>query len=700
MSEVTEMNGKDGQHPSITDTTLAHVEKSPSHPWLFAGTCLGALVILLSAYSNSFHNAFHFDDSHVIETNLYIRSFTNIRLFFTDARTFSSLPTNAVYRPLVTVSLALDYWLSGGLAPWQFHVSQFVMMILLSLMLFCFFLRVMDLAEAHWWNRYVALLSTLLFAVHTVNTETINYISARSELLAAMGVVGAFLVYLVLPRWRQTYLCILPMLVGALAKSSAVMFAPLFLVYVLLYEYQLALPDFLRSRGWRSVWPALRVSLPVLLMGGAVFVFVESMNSPTASYGGGGRWEYLLTQSFVWLHYAQLFFVPVGLTADTDMGLISAWYDTRVAAGGLFLVVLLHLLWRTSKTRSSRPVAFGLAWFALALMPTSSLFPLAEVSNEHRVFMPYMGLTLAVVWGLALYIHHWCARWPRFRPLLLCGAGVIAVLIVCGHAVGTYQRNTVWRSEETLWSDVVQKSPTNGRAWMNYGLSVMAQGNYSEAQRLFEQARLYTPRYAALETNLGIVNEKLGAPLVAEQHFQSALQLQPDFVEGHYFYARWLVEHGRAREALPHLHRAIVLSPGYHAARTLLMQLYFAQDAEADLTTLIQETLTLSPTDPLALAYAQGEIGLSVQTPSAQAYYDRGVELTNAGQHIEAALAYKRALRFDPAFAEAANNLGWSLAKLGFYQEALPALVQALRLKPDFTLAKNNLAWVRAELGK
>lgn len=76
------------------------------------------------------------------------------------------------------------------------------------------------------------------------------------------------------------------------------------------------------------------------------------------------------------------------------------------------------------------------------------------------------------------------------------------------------------------------------------------------------------------------------------------------------------------------------------------------------------------------------------------------MELTNAGQHLEAALAYRQALRFDPPSAEAVNNLGWSLAKLGFYQEALPPLLQALALKPDFALAQNNLAWVRSELEK
>lgn len=227
--------------------------------------------------------------------------------------------------------------------------------------------------------------------------------------------------------------------------------------------------------------------------------------------------------------------------------------------------------------------------------------------------MPYMGLTLAVVWGLVLPIQHWCTVWPYRRPLLLRGACVVAGLVVGGHAVGTYQRNTVWRTEETLWSDVVQKSPTNGRAWMNYALSVMGRGDYREAKRLFEQAQRYAPYYASLEANLGIVNDQLGAPRVAEPHFQRALQLDPDFVGGHYFYARWLVKQSRAREALPLLQRALTLSPGFYAARALLIQLYGVREAKAELAALIQETLVLSPTDPLALAYARERLASRCQ---------------------------------------------------------------------------------------
>ena len=79
----------------------------------------------LATYSNHFHNEFHFDDSHTILNNTFVRSVGNIPLFFTSAATFSALPSNQSYRPLVTTTLAVDYWLGGGLNPVAFHVTSF-----------------------------------------------------------------------------------------------------------------------------------------------------------------------------------------------------------------------------------------------------------------------------------------------------------------------------------------------------------------------------------------------------------------------------------------------------------------------------------------------------------------------------------------------------------------------------------------------
>src|SRR5579872_3682475 len=97
-------------------------------------TTVSALILffaVLTAYSNHFENSFHFDDWHTIAENPYIRQINNIPRFFRDGSLFSTLPTNQTYRPIVSTTLAFDYWLSGGLDTEWFHIDSFLWFIAL-----------------------------------------------------------------------------------------------------------------------------------------------------------------------------------------------------------------------------------------------------------------------------------------------------------------------------------------------------------------------------------------------------------------------------------------------------------------------------------------------------------------------------------------------------------------------------------------
>src|SRR5438046_3583215 len=85
------------------------------------------LAVLLAPYANHFQNSFHFDDAHTIVNNAAIRELRSIPLFFRDATTFSSLPSNQSYRPLVSTLLAIDYRLAGGWALLWFHLAIFAL---------------------------------------------------------------------------------------------------------------------------------------------------------------------------------------------------------------------------------------------------------------------------------------------------------------------------------------------------------------------------------------------------------------------------------------------------------------------------------------------------------------------------------------------------------------------------------------------
>src|SRR3954470_9532724 len=140
-------------------------------------------VAVLAAYANHFQNSFHFDDAHTIVNNAAIRQLRNIPLFFRDAATFSSLPSNQSYRPLVSTLLAIDYSLGHGMRPFWFHLSIFTLFVLLVLLLAFVIVRLLDYtgdSPRNWW---IALIGAACYGLHPANADTVNYIIASSEVI-------------------------------------------------------------------------------------------------------------------------------------------------------------------------------------------------------------------------------------------------------------------------------------------------------------------------------------------------------------------------------------------------------------------------------------------------------------------------------------------------------------------------------------
>ena len=638
--------------------------------------CLG---LILAAYSNFFGNSFHFDDSHVLETNLYVRSLANAPRYFTDASTFSSLPANATYRPLTTLSLAVDYALAGGLKPVVFHADQLFWLLALWAALIAFYRSILARVVQREESFYLALGGATLFAVHTVNTEVMNLLHCRGELLSALGVVGAFLLW-ERTRLRRLQLHLVAMTAGALAKVPAVLFGPLLFVYELLVPGDEPQPSF-GARFWR----ALKLAAPATALGAGLFVFTEKMNRAGQTYGGPDRLHYAMTQTWAWLHYLRLLVAPFGLTADTDMPLVSGLGDTRFYAGVATVIALGAIFWRTARSERAWPVAFGIAWFGLCLMPTSSVIPLAEPVNEHRAFLPFIGLVLAAVYGASLLVPR---RWHA--------AGAVAGgLLLVAHAAGAHARNAVWRTEESLWADVTVKSPANGRAWMNYGLPLMARGDYARAKTAFDRAATLTPNYATLEINRAILSNALGDPREAERLFRRALALGPDQPASHSFFANWLIAHGRGPEAMAQVEETLRLSPGLLSTRLQLLELLAARGDQARLISEAKALLAVEPGQVQAREYAQGRVPLLPPTEDYAEAFRRGIQFGAQKSWLHSALAYRAALALDPTSADALNNLGFALGNLGFFAEAVPPLEEAIRLRPGEALTRNNLAWVK-----
>ena len=546
-------------------------------------------------YSNHFFNSFHFDDFHTIVNNVYIKNIGNIPLFFQDGSTFSSLPTNQSYRPVVTTTLAIDYWLGGGLrTTFFFHLSTFLLFLVQGACMYILYLGIFRTAFRHEWNRPAALSAVAWYLLHPAGAETVNYIIARSDSLSTLLVILSFVLFIHSPACRRFHLYLLPLAVGCLAKPIAAVFAPLLLAYVLLFE---------ENRSWTDPF---RKTLPSFAFCLILLAFIGKMEPPTWIPGGASLYHYVITQPYVILHYFTTFFLPLALSADTDWKPLATIGDVRFVAGALFVAALLAVAIGTARRDRLRPISFGILWFLIALLPTS-LIPLAEVTNDHRVFLPYVGLVMAVSWTIALALARWKESAPPDRAFSLRVAAGITLLLAA-YAYGTVRRNEVWRSEETLWRDVAWKSPENGRGLMNYGLALMGRGEYRGAEKYFTEALRKYPSYPYLYVNMGVLKAATGAPGAAERYFQGAIALGPGYPECYFRYAKFLKDGKQYGEAARNLEKALKLAPAHLDARNLLMDVYFEDSRFGNLEDLVGKTLLVTPNDPKALFY-KGVIG-------------------------------------------------------------------------------------------
>jgi len=645
-----------------------------------------ALLVLgiIAAYANHFSNSFHFDDFHTVVDNPAIRSLGNVPRFFTDASTFSVLPPNQTYRPVVSTSLALDYALAHGYEQllW-FHLSTFVLFLALVCMLFALYRTLMDKIRPSPANEWLALLGAAWFGLHPAMAETVNYVIQRGDLYCTLGCVGALAVFALYPAQRRWGLYLLPLVAAMLSKPPAAVFPALLLVYVFFFEQG----DKPAGERWRK---SVIAAVPSLVVTGLMLWLQSAMTSKSFAPSILSPWDYRLTQPYVWLRYFGALFLPLHLNADTDLGVFSS-LNVEACAGLLFVAALTATIWYTARRRVTAPIAYGLLWFVITQLPTS-LYPLSEVENDHRMFFSFAGLILAVIWAGALLVERWTTAEQRvkLRPV----AVVLALLALSGYAYGVHRRNKVWRSEETLWLDDVEKSPHNGRGLMNYALTQMSKGNNGVALEYFERALNYTPNYATLEINLGVVNAAMAdqgdvtRSTEAERHFLRAIALAPQDDSTHAFYGRWLANHGREEEAIAQLQTAIALNPARMFQREQLVQAYEQLGQTDAARQAAVEALRIDPTDGLVQAalVQQG-------TRTAAFWLNLSLALYNQQQYQRAIDAARHALELDPKMAEAWNNIGAGEAGLGQWDDAIHAEQEALKLNPQLQIAKNNLAW-------
>ncbi len=646
--------------------------------------CLLILVFLpILLYFNSLKGSFQFDDRDLIqqswissleayEKSVHVESFGN--------------------RPVLLFTYALNNTLHKNQV-FGFHLLNLQLHLLVSVLIFIIIARSQRLLtlsptgqvrkDSERNHLLFPLAAALLFASHPLNTDSVSYISSRSTLLASFFYLLTLLLFIELffprrSRFGKAFQAMFVLLLMGsmyLAIASKLIAATLpailfvwFLVFVCPGQYPGFRSAVLNKKMVSVCAAAGACLLAVLLFPGSGFLY-SPLDQGIELFG---RIPYFLLQAKVIVfYYLKLFFFPINLNVDPGFPFSSLFSDFKIPLSILMIAGVLILVF---KYGGAWP-ATGAAWFFITLSPTSSIIPLNDLAVEHRTYLPIsLGLCLVSGW--------WLCRWrPKWRTPAL-----ILVLAVCGAL--TIDRNKVWTSEISLWSDSIKKNPHSSRIHNNIGKAYYENRQLKPALFHLQKSVEIIPRHVSRQYNVSDPVKFLQRLSERKDHATSSaglqngdLMIKSNLVEPHYNLASVYLDLDRLDEAEREYQTAIRLKPDHFAA-------YFGLGS---VHTLKQQY------DPAAENYRQAIEKRRKVTGEADyplARLNLGQLYGRKGQYAEAVGELKLAVRHDPSLGLAHYNLGTAYLMLNKLDNAEHSFKTCLQLNANFEPASFNLAKV------
>ena len=668
------------------DPRRGHADASPDRTpagaaarrWAMAALAVAVCV----AYAPALRAPFIFDDITSIVDNASIR-----RLWPPSIPLRPPAGGSAVSgRPVVNYSLAVDYAINSLLGMDQrpgraddaqvisYRVTNVLFHLLCGALLFGVIRRTLRSPPlaARWAGvgDQVAGLTTAIWLLHPIQSEAVNYVIQRTELLVSACWLATL--YASIRAWDATHprhvvgwlaLAVVTCLLG-MGSKEVMIGAP---IMVMLYDRVFrasSWSDLVRSR--RPVWfYALLAATSAWLL----WSIVSGARAGSVGFDVGMPWyRYLYSQAWAIGHYVGLVVWPDPLTIDYGKNPVGGF---RPVPGLVFLVVCAAAtLWAWMRIERWGWLAFAGTWFFLLLAPSSSVVPIvSEVAAERRIYLALAAIVLLLVVGGESFLRKWAAGTASQRLLASRvrrhGAWLATALCLL-LAATTFERSRMYADPETLWRQDVAAWPRNARGYANLGQLFTAQPpRFAEAESLFTRAIGLDSTLTAAWVDRAYVRTKQGRLSDAGTDLQRALAISDpanhDVVVERY--GRVLLGMGELPRAIPLLERAVAsnatdenffwLGVGYvEAARP--------DDAVATL----RRCLSLNPEFTLALRYL-------------------GRALIEGGHAADAVPYLKAAVVREPGSAVDLALLSLALARLGRAHDAVDAAVASATIGHD-----------------
>lgn len=391
------------------------------------------------------------DDRAIVQL-LYSMDEVKLKSFFTSASDY-------YFRPVLWATYLLDMKFWGAETSFM-HLENILVHLTNTLLIFssaCILRRLLKIQQC-----WFPALAAVLFAIHPVNTEAVNWIAGRSDLLAGFFVLLANLLLLMSLEYQRpayAWLSLVLLAPGFFAKETAVFYLPaaMALVYCLM-----PLPGSRRI----ALSVALRQQLPYqcpFIVGPLVYLLVRSglfLSRDTGfqllkkALDEQGQKLYAMLESAIagTGFYARKLIWPWPLNFTIDQ--VAGGY---VWVGLLVCTLLLCALWRRGPVAGLLLASMAIGTSAiLALLLRPGWTPVAE----RYMYVPSVFFCLAA----ALVVTTLIACVPAQKPVLLLLFALLAAI-----SYTTIERNFLWQNNISLFEDSVRKSPD-----FPFGRSVLA----------------------------------------------------------------------------------------------------------------------------------------------------------------------------------------------------------------------------------
>lgn len=512
---------------------------------------LPILISLISflAYLNTLHHQFVFDDFRVVVNNPFIKDWKYFpTLFHGD---YFRISGELSYRPVVTLSYFIDYTL-WHLNPLGFHLTN---LFIHTLNAFLGYALIFNITK----DLKLAGMSSLLFGVHPILTETVNSVGFREDLLCATFFLLTVFFYVKIYASHDKNTCYaLALLSYAFSLFSKEMAISL---PIIIFVLDMLLPQ----SKVRLKIRILRYYPGFLLMSGVYillrFVFLRN-TIEHVSYPGNSMVTNVLTMTKVIASYVKALFFPVVLNADYHVipetsAIMPPFYLSVVLL--ICIVGITLRLWNRQKK-----IAFFVLWTFITLIPVMNVVPIGNIMAERYLYIPSWGFCM-FLGILILKTHSYIIH--TYRPLVKS----CFVLILIFYCVFTIKHSRIWTDEQTLWFHTVNNNSCSFNAHNNLGKEYFQQGLIDKAIEEYtialSKAAEVHYAYPTAHYNLGIAYDVKGRYNDAIGEYKNSLRIDPGNTDAHNNLGIAFFKNRQADSAIEEVNKAITLDPNnatYH----------------------------------------------------------------------------------------------------------------------------------------